>query len=384
MKKNIYLEFIRGAAALLVLITHIVILNPTLNKLGLNVISNWGTESVMIFFILSGLVINLSQTSNPKKTAGFILNRLIRLYPQFLIGFILGIAALVILKLPIPNFKILFGNVCMVSTLQGYLVTTLHSNGPIWSLTFEMFFYLVFALSIGKKQQVFLLGWLICSLLILPFYYSDIHNSILQHLISMFSFSPIWLLGYFIYQYKHLFYVDIYTALISVSLLPLVSRLHFSDFIYDPLKFLLFAFISFPFFRYALQGKNEGKKFTLFLMGVIYLLMIVLLWYNSDAQKVSKFFYTSLPILSVLVYFVIKKLNQIDYLKKVIHSFGKILGKYSYAIYIVHFPIMMVLANTITNVYLFCLSVFVSLYLIATFLENYFQKFMVHAYKKHF
>src|ERR1700733_13505016 len=96
--KKVYLELVRGAAAILVLITHLTMLHPKLQSPGLNIIANWGTESVMIFFILSGIVINISQTRIGRSGGAFIGNRLLRLYPQFLVGLFLGLLVIGILK----------------------------------------------------------------------------------------------------------------------------------------------------------------------------------------------------------------------------------------------------------------------------------------------
>jgi len=74
--KKLYLEFIRGAAAIVVLLYHFIELHPAGNGPKHYYLSNWGTDAVIIFFILSGIVINISQTNNPKTKIDFISNRL--------------------------------------------------------------------------------------------------------------------------------------------------------------------------------------------------------------------------------------------------------------------------------------------------------------------
>ncbi len=374
MKKNYYLEFVRGSAALLVLITHFVILHPVLNKMGLNLFANWGTESVMIFFILSGLVIGLSQHKNPKSRNVFLLNRIVRLFPQFIIGILLAIGAFILLQKQIPIFKTIVGNIFMLSTLQGYLFETFITNSPIWSLTFEMFFYFIFACSISKYHVTFIFAWFVISLISIPLYFLKLDNFLLQHILAMLSFSSIWLLGYFIYRYRSIFTVNIYTAIFSISLLPLVSRLHFSNEIYDPFKFFIFAIISIPFFQYCIQERRLGKEIKFIYIFTVYIVLLFLLAYLSNARLYSKVLYAALPIISILFYKGLQYLGFSNTLKSMINQFGSTMGKYSFSIYIIHFPILFVLATWVTNPILFLtLSLFI-VGIFAFILENYFQK----------
>ncbi len=76
--KNLNLEVIRGLAASLVLIGHMLSSFPELNAKKnhfTNAIGNWGTESVIIFFILSGIVMNASMQRRERSMKRFILER---------------------------------------------------------------------------------------------------------------------------------------------------------------------------------------------------------------------------------------------------------------------------------------------------------------------
>lgn len=265
--KKLYLEFIRGAAAVVVLFYHFIEEHPQGNGLKHFYFSNWGTDAVMIFFILSGIVINISQTNNPKTAGQFINNRLLRLYPQLFAGLVLGLGVLWVTHLAMPTAWTTIGNFTMLSALKGYMnniVPTFDSNGPIWSLSFEMFFYVVFAFTIGRFQKKAIATWFVISLLALPFYYSSLSTGALGHLFGVITFSSVWLTGYYIYEYRHLFYADKYTALFSAGMLPLISRLHLSGIYYDPAKYLLFAVFTVPFFAYCLQTPRSGKQIKMY------------------------------------------------------------------------------------------------------------------------
>src|ERR1700749_3843493 len=154
--KKLYLEFIRGAAAVIVLLYHCIEMHPQGKGPKHFYFSNWGTDAVIVFFILSGIVINISLSRNPKSPTEFITNRLVRLYPQLITGLLLGLGVLYITRSVMPSLGEIIGNFFMLSALKGYMnniVPSFESNSPIWSLSFEMFFYLVFAMTIGRFHK---------------------------------------------------------------------------------------------------------------------------------------------------------------------------------------------------------------------------------------
>jgi peptidoglycan/LPS O-acetylase OafA/YrhL len=380
--KKVYLELVRGGAAMLVLITHVAMLHPKLKSPDLNIIANWGTESVMIFFILSGIVINISQTRTGRSGPAFIGNRLLRLYPQFLAGLFLGLLVIGILKFRFPSFPQVIGNIFMLSTLQGYICSTLVTNSPVWSITFEMFFYLLFAIAIGPRLKKYIWFWLALSLLTMPLYYQDMHNGILNHLIAMLSFSSIWLIGYFIYEFRLLFHFDRVTSVISLGLLPLVSRLNLSDQYYDPFKFLCFAIVSVPFFHFCLQeGKGSGKRISRYYMLGIYAVLVLLLFYGSRSLMTSKVMYAVLPAILIVIYFFIRQNGLSAGVKKYVEKTAIFTGKYSYSLYIIHYPILFVCGHFFNNLLIY---LFIGLTSIAFFiwvLESFYQQYVVALFK---
>ena len=374
--KRVYLELIRGVAAILVLITHIVSLHPKLKSMGLNTISNWGTESVIVFFILSGVVINLSYTNSPKSSGEFIVNRIRRLYPQFLLGMILGLIALLVLGLQMPSASMLAGNLLMLSTLQCYIFCTISSNLPIWSLSFEMAFYILFSLII--KTRIKILYWLLLSLIAIPFYYTNIENPYLKQLVAVFAFSSIWLVGYYVFEYRNKFHFDIQTSIVSVSLLPLLSRIQWTSEYYCPIRFLIFALAAIPFFHFCLEEKKQGEKIHFGFIVVAYLISVFFLHQKSSSLLYNKIFYSSLPIICVLFYQLIVKFKFKASVKAFLTGrFAMLSGKYSYSFYILHFPIFFLIGKFINNPALYILMSISILIVLAYFSENYFQKLFI-------
>src|SRR4029077_19255032 len=72
------------------------------------------------------------------------------------------------------------------------------TNLALWSLSYEMAFYMLFALTIGTRQACLTRMWGIVSVVCLCASHSHIENPILAHLCSMLSYSSAWLLGYWL------------------------------------------------------------------------------------------------------------------------------------------------------------------------------------------
>jgi peptidoglycan/LPS O-acetylase OafA/YrhL len=386
--KNWKLELIRGFAAILVFIGHLVSINTNLKSHSfLTFISSWGTESVIIFFILSGIVINLSFSKNPTNRINFFKNRLIRIYPQYIIG--IGFAILVSSIGISKEISIneLIGNLFFLGTFQNYLVSVLDGNPVIWSLTFEIFFYSVFMFISGRNQKLAILIWLMVALFLVPLYYLS-WNKVFAHFISMFAFSSIWLVGYLLAEFRYIFIKPrLFTALFFLGLLPGISRLHISDNYYCVIKYLLFAVISIPFFLYVIKDEKKinHEESSIFdnknlLIAVLILFIFSVLNFSNSLDS-SKLFYLFFPSAICLFMFLKKRtiiilaiskyLNLPD---KIVETIALYAGKYSYSLYIVHFPILLFINHYIPNPILYfflgsSISVCTSI-----LLEEYFQK----------
>jgi peptidoglycan/LPS O-acetylase OafA/YrhL len=162
-QKNTALEIIRAFAALMVFAGHLNTKVDGWQKIGfLNYFLNMGTEAVILFFILSGVVIQMSQERKSRDFKDFILDRLIRIYPLYIVAIIIALVVAVIKGISIPPEQIV-GHLFFLQTLQGYIVGILPTNESLWSLSFEIFFYLMFALSLVYRR--FMRLWLVLALL---------------------------------------------------------------------------------------------------------------------------------------------------------------------------------------------------------------------------
>lgn len=176
-----FLDFIRGGAALLVLIAHCqqIFVNPywfphkDLDvSLSLVLYRHLGSIGVMLFFVLSGFLIyqsianNLSNNRNLRfDIKSFFVSRLVRLYPPLLVATGISLIAYFILWLLdlnlasdfstgkelylarnelVISWKEVFGSLLFINTIIEHFRTP-SINGPLWSLAHEFWFYVLAA-----------------------------------------------------------------------------------------------------------------------------------------------------------------------------------------------------------------------------------------------
>jgi peptidoglycan/LPS O-acetylase OafA/YrhL len=183
---SIYLDLIRGISAILVVMEHLssrlfvgygnVDSQSILVKM-LYLLNILGGPSVIVFFVLSGLFISRSvlkafyeETWSWKK---YLINRLTRLYvvllPALLLTFVLDSVAVNYFNyngniFDYQNVKEFLGNLFF---LQNIYVDSYGSNAPLWSLSFEFWYYMLFPLLLllfykqGKVSKLFYLSLIV-------------------------------------------------------------------------------------------------------------------------------------------------------------------------------------------------------------------------------
>lgn len=148
------LEALRGFAALYVVIHHFNLGVLNLPKYNIvSVIIGQGQAAVMLFFILSGFVIFLaSHKSIASKRFSFriyFVKRFRRIYPVFFGALLVAYIAACLNDrklLPIDTIQLL-GNILNLQDhprLVGIHINSFFKNGPLWSLSYEWWFYMLF------------------------------------------------------------------------------------------------------------------------------------------------------------------------------------------------------------------------------------------------
>jgi len=176
-RTSVHLDFIRGVAALSVMAGHVRglffadfsnVLHQTVIVRILYAVTGFGHQAVVVFFVLSGYFIGTSVCESVDGHSWswriYLVNRLTRLelvlFPALILGAVCDHIGLklpqaasfyygglykyyepsVALRSTVPAF---FGNLLF---LQGIRSPVFGSNGPLWSLSYEFWYYILFPL----------------------------------------------------------------------------------------------------------------------------------------------------------------------------------------------------------------------------------------------
>ncbi|MFP5042331.1 acyltransferase family protein [Parasediminibacterium sp. JCM 36343] len=135
------LTFTRFLAALIIVVFHFGLEVPPFTHPSVSFLfSNVG---ISYFFVLSGfvMVVAYSKSGKPIKPGIYFKNRFARVYPVYLLAFLLTLLIMWICYIPIKTEAIPFNIFMVQSWLPPY---TLVINRPGWTLSVEVLFYLSF------------------------------------------------------------------------------------------------------------------------------------------------------------------------------------------------------------------------------------------------
>lgn len=191
---SLYLDVIRFVAAILVVLAHFSFERFTSNYI--NYFHQFGQSAVIIFFVLSGYVITFVADKKENNGKAYFISRFARLYsvviPVLILIPIFDIIGQNINEIMYENYFRdsnyiirLIANSVFLQQIWFYGFGYL-SNGPLWSLGYEFWYYVLFGLSLfieGKKKYFFVL---LVALLIGP---------------KILLLMPVWLFGVWIYNF---------------------------------------------------------------------------------------------------------------------------------------------------------------------------------------
>ncbi|MGG7620237.1 acyltransferase family protein [Bacillus coreaensis] len=312
---SIYLDLIRGISAILVLMEHLSsrlfvgygnLENDNLLVKLLYLLNLLGGPAVIIFFVLSGLFISRSVLKalyeNKWSWKSYLINRFARLsvvlIPALILTFILDSIAANFFGYnsydnAFSNLKDFVGNLFF---LQNIFVGFYGSNAPLWSLSYEFWYYMLFPLMLHfffyKQGKIIKVIYLLAIFAIV----SSIGT-------SMNSYFVIWLIGP------------------CILLLP---RINFLTKRFIPTLALILVFIAMPLHPLTLTGR---------------------LFTDKEAKDLMDLFGVSLFIglaFGFLIYSLLHSLsNKIRYVNlKWLGWFSKLIASFSFSLYLIHYPII--------------------------------------------
>lgn len=164
------LDVARAAAALYVVAHHAVQLPGVIG-----VIFSFGQEAVLVFFLLSGFVIFANERDRSARPKGYYLRRLRRIYPPMLVAMAVSTGLWITgLIGPSPTWQSALGTLFALQDIAflkpGVITDPYLGNDPLWSLSYEIFFYLVFPLvMMAWRRSERLTRWMIPAVSVLAY-----------------------------------------------------------------------------------------------------------------------------------------------------------------------------------------------------------------------
>ncbi len=341
------LEGLRGACAVVVMLGHWLQIFAPRDGIFSYVATMgepFGFIAVIVFFILSGFVIghSVKPTPDPNAVKAYLLKRFIRLYPIY-------IAALV--------FSFLVAGASIVSLyfvghaifLQNTFIDTIESNGPLWSLNNEVCYYLIF-----------LILWIYPRSLV-PFWCAAIAGAIIASLDATWYFNLAGLFAFWLFGLS----LSRYPQVLRNSVVDTAAPRFWLPF------FLLGAYASSGTANVISRhlGFDSGLTFMAFFNGAL----ILDLFLGVLGKKIARlwatpfYFLSAMSVVAGLIYaFQAQKFAGVpNYWAAAFYAALAIIaatfslhgprraqwsrlapiGGISYALYVVHFPIMFALSK---------------------------------------
>jgi peptidoglycan/LPS O-acetylase OafA/YrhL len=165
------LEAARGFAAMYV-VAHHWTYGLIVGGLNLGILFRFGQEAVVLFFLLSGFVIHYAQQQQKSRTATrYYFDRAVRIFTPLVCVLAISylIQSLVAGRMIDPDILGLIGNLLMLQDVPelkpGSIVAPYMANSPLWSLSYEWWFYMAYFPLVSTRISWHAKSWvaLVCS-----------------------------------------------------------------------------------------------------------------------------------------------------------------------------------------------------------------------------
>jgi peptidoglycan/LPS O-acetylase OafA/YrhL len=356
--KILTIEAIRGFAAIYVLLGHIVLLYQPYSfvpmfEFPIKILFGYGHEAVILFFIVSGFSIHFSTSNIDFIKKGclndYLFKRFRRLYPLFAISIILSFVVMFIAQIPSNWTRNILSLFFLTDISSGSISDPIPTNFPIWSLSYEVVYYLLYpVLLLGINR--FGLNRIVVASVIISFFAGVFGSFVLQnHLSNVLQLYWTWVIGVVIAQMK--MKNEKYSTTFSMGFLVVSIAFMFTfekmGLIRDWSWALFFSMIIISFF--AKRGKiSLFQKFGNSLIGLSGIAICYLLTFNEAVAfhpQLLRNLLIPFAFISSFISFI--PFNSIQALLRLILNYFVGAGSFSYALYIFHWPFILL------SIYLF-------------------------------
>jgi len=399
-KYNVNLDVLRGAAASIVMMRHLISYDTIFDKnftIKSFVVYNPPAHlAVLVFFILSGYVIGLNHPtiSSGTELKDYIKKRLLRIIPIY---FVVVLASVLLLN-PGTELAVVLANLCFISVPMD---NVLNEVSTIWSLYYEMLYYFVYIAFAWFRINLF--KTVIGGLIIIAGMFAAFHNVRINPLLtSMLIGFIFWITGAYIATVKtwkewpltSSRMIGIFLLILSIGSFnpygPILKLLHvrladysslswFQQSIsYDDLFFYPYTVLLIFVLTNAYSRLNSMLLWLTFGLSFARLFMIIYMYGFAYLQKEHLALPASLLSISLLLW--VLNFNVHERVKHMIKATAP-LSKISYALYLAHLPMLFIFAKLPASgsVVLFILKVLayiISVMIVSYLLELHFQPFV--------
>lgn len=213
----VVLDSLRGLAAMIVCLHHFLFINSSYFGVYkgqswydiLFRVSEYNKEAVLFFFVLSGFSIGLSLKNkapdSPETTNEYLYRRFKRILPVYIIALLFTLlSGFVMHQAHLQNYSAwnMLGNLLFLQTadiIDGSWFIPYGFNGPLWSLSFEFFFYCFFPLAyLINRKYLSRINILVkyAVLLVLSVAAFAVNKAFFVPYFTFFSLFIVWLSGY--------------------------------------------------------------------------------------------------------------------------------------------------------------------------------------------
>ncbi|MDB5024273.1 MAG: acyltransferase [Mucilaginibacter sp.] len=400
---NYNLEALRGFAAIMVVFNHIIYHHQYFNTgffpnglLGIDTAAHF---CVLIFFVLSGFVIGTSQKNRltVQTVPTYLKKRFVRLYPIYFITICFT------LLIAVNHYSITTITSNFTFT-QNILSKPIFECNPIWSLNYEILYYLLFIpisyFNINPIAVFF--GSVLLAILNFYFHFTPLISS------YFFGFS-FWMTGLIMAKYLKNAEPVKFARLIACFLFiwPLQNLLEYQGYInrillhtihktfnypvstFDnyfklmiPIDNLIYLLYCVPFVS-LFSGKTLKHRNFILITLLLFPLALILKDMHSQLRYVQLFCY----LIGLMLYFF--EFKPIDKISKSIIKRFTTLGSISYGLYIIHFPLFYIFVNFnvstpelyILKLFIYLLTIFCISYLVEIKLQPVFRRLLMRSPK---
>lgn len=350
-KRILSIEAIRGGAAIYVMLGHIVQLYQIPShfphyEFFIKTIFGYGHQAVLLFFIVSGFSITYSSSianlSDFNALKEYLFKRFRRIYPLFFIVLVVSLVVLQITGIDSSLARNILSFLFLTDTASGALINPIPTNYPIWSLSYEVVYYLLFPvmLILWKKigQKAIFLLFLIVGIIAGLAGFAIWPN----HLFNLLQYYWIWIAGAMLadayahakkFRIKYLkgLLVSSIALMLTIEEIPIVAYWFWSFFFI--LLFLLFYIVN--------QELSRRERIMNFGIGIGSMAICYFLTFFEEIvyhANLLRVILSGLGILNVVLYFIPEHFLKKS-LRALLNPFVRS-GSFSYALYILHWPLI--------------------------------------------